>query len=63
MTNLGKDHWDTIEIPNCPGNIVCSSLVTQLELKIAQLETKLIELEVHCANLTAKLDFKGDPSV
>ena len=60
MTNLGKDHWDTIEIPNSSS---VSELVTQLELRITQLETKLIELEVHCANLTAKLDFKGGADV
>ena len=60
MTNLGKDHWDTIEIPNSSS---VSELVTQLELRIAQLEIRLIELEVHCANLNAKLDFKRDPDV
>lgn len=56
MTNIGRDHWTTREIPNSSS---ISELVTQLELRITQLEIRLIELEVHCANLNAKLEIKG----
>ena len=56
MTNIGRDHWTTREIPNS-SNI--SEVITGLELRIAQLEIRLIELEVHCANLNAKLEIKG----
>ena len=60
MTNIGKDHWDTSEIPSSAS---ASELVTQLELRITQLEIRLIELEVHCANLNAKLVVQGSADV
>ena len=60
MTNIGRDHWTTREIPNSSS---ISELVTQLELRITQLEIRLIELEVHCANLNAKLAVQGSADV
>ena len=43
MTNLGKDHY--LKEPETPPP----------EEPLAQLETRLRELEVHCADLTTKL--------
>ncbi len=60
MTNIGRDHWPTIEIPNSSNT---SELVTQLELRITELEIRLIELEVQCANLRARLDLQGGEDV
>lgn len=43
MTKRGKDHW------------LSDSSSTPPEDRLTQLEIRLIELEVHCANLTTKL--------
>ena len=57
MTNIGRDHWTTIEIPHSQST---AELVTALELRIMELEIRLIEVEQQTANLAQQIQSQHD---
>ena len=48
MTNLGKDHYDTTTSDLKPQDL-------EWQLRVEQLEQRLIKLEDQCADLASKL--------